>query len=94
MPDNNDLLRNTRTTYANPLVRLLVAPYWVNYHLEHHLFMFVPCWRLPEAHRVLLADGRRNSMEIQPGYFAVLKAATAASLDATRGSRSGTAQHI
>lgn len=94
VPDNDDLLRNTRTTYANPLVRLLVAPYWVNYHLEHHLFMFVPCWRLPKAHRVLLADGRRNSMEIQPGYFAVLKAATAASLDATRGSRSGTAQHI
>ncbi len=57
VPDNDDPLRNTRTTYANPLIRLLVAPYWVNYHLEHHLFMFVPCWRLPQAHRALLAAG-------------------------------------
>ncbi len=94
VPDNDDPLRNTRTTYANPLVRLLVAPYWVNYHLEHHLFMFVPCWRLPEAHRHLLAAGRRDSMEIKSGYLVVLKAATSATIDATRGGRSGAAQHI
>ena len=48
-PDNADPLRNTRTTRATPLARLLVAPYFVNYHLEHHLFLFVPCWRLPAA---------------------------------------------
>lgn len=94
VPDNDDPLRNTRTTYANPLMRLLVAPYWVNYHLEHHLFMFVPCWRLPEAHRLLLAAGCRDNMEIKPGYLAVLKAATSATIDATRGGRSGAAQHI
>ena len=76
VPDNDDPLRNTRTTYANPIVRLLVAPYWVNYHLEHHLFMFVPCWRLPQAHRALLAAGRGEAMELQPGYRAVLRAAT------------------
>ena len=76
VPDNDDPLRNTRTTYANPLIQLLVAPYWVNYHLEHHLFMFVPCWRLPQAHRALLAAGRRDAMELQPGYRAVLRAAT------------------
>ena len=46
VPDDDDPLRNTRTTYASPVERLLLAPYWVNYHLEHHLFMFVPCWRL------------------------------------------------
>ncbi len=76
VPDNDDPLRNTRTTYANPIIRLLVAPYWVNYHLEHHLFMFVPCWRLPQAHRALLAAGRREAMEVQPGYRAVLRMAT------------------
>jgi fatty acid desaturase len=77
VPDNDDPLRNTRTTRANPLIRLLVAPYWVNYHLEHHLFMFVPCWRLPQAHRALLAGGYREAMELAPGYRAVLRAATA-----------------
>lgn len=76
VPDNDDPLRNTRTTLANVFERLLVAPYWVNYHLEHHLFMFVPCWRLPAAHRALLASGLRDRMELQPGYAAVLRLAT------------------
>lgn len=95
VPDNDDPLRNTRTTYANPVIRLLVAPYWVNYHLEHHLFMFVPCWRLPQAHRALLAAGRREAMELKPGYAAVLRAAT--SLPPGMGRKlaaNQTAQHI
>lgn len=41
--DAADPLRNTRTTGAGPLARALLAPYWVNYHLEHHLLIFVPC---------------------------------------------------
>jgi fatty acid desaturase len=76
VPDNDDPLRNTRTTAANFFERLFVAPYWVNYHLEHHLFMFVPCWRLPSAHHALLASGLREQMEIQPNYAAVLRLAT------------------
>ena len=24
----------------------LIAPYWVNYYAEHHLFMYLPCSRL------------------------------------------------
>jgi fatty acid desaturase len=95
VPDNDDPLRNTRTTQANPLERLLLAPYWVNFHLEHHLFMFVPCWRLPAAHQALLAAGRKHEMEVQPGYLAVLRLATSRVADSTGrpGSR-GTAQHI
>jgi len=76
VPDNDDPLRNTRTTLAKFPERLFVAPYWVNFHLEHHLFMFVPCWRLPAAHRALLAAGLRERMEVQPGYAAVLRLAT------------------
>ena len=94
VPDNDDPLRNTRTTYANPLMRLLVAPYWVNYHLEHHLFLFVPCWRLPQAHRALLEAGRGPSMELKPGYLAVLKAATSAPATHGRGRGERGAQHI
>jgi fatty acid desaturase len=95
VPDNDDPLRNTRTTRANPLIRLLVAPYWVNYHLEHHLFMFVPCWRLPQAHRALLTGGYREAMELQPGYRAVLRAATALRLEKARDASGPAApQHI
>jgi fatty acid desaturase len=94
VPDNDDPLRNTRTTLANVVERLFVAPYWVNYHLEHHLFMFVPCWRLPAAQRALLARGLRPAMEIQPGYAAVLRLATSRREDdPPRGDRRGL-QHI
>ncbi len=73
----DDVLKNTRTTYANPIEGLLIAPYWVNYHLEHHLFLFVPCWKLGRAHRLMLAKGHGAAMEIAPGYWTVLKKATA-----------------
>jgi len=94
VPDNEDPLRNTRTTYADPLARLLLAPYWVNYHLEHHLFLFVPCWRLPTAHRALLAGGYGPRMEVQPGYRAVLAAATAGRGGGSPRQRGETLQHI
>lgn len=74
--DRNDRLRNTRTTIANIWERLFVAPYWVNYHLEHHLYAFVPCWKLPAAHRLLVERGLAQRMEIAPGYAAVLRQAT------------------
>lgn len=95
VPDNDDPLRNTRTTLANFLERLFVAPYWVNYHLEHHLFMFVPCWRLPAAHRALLAAGLGDRMEIQPGYAAMLRLATSRRAEGSASrDRRGSAQHI
>ena len=85
VPDNDDPLRNTRTTRAGLIERALVAPYWVNYHLEHHLFLFVPCWRLPAAHRLLVAKGLAPRMELRSGYREVLRLATSALTDRTRG---------
>jgi len=73
--DKNNRLRNTRTTFANLFERALVAPYWVNYHLEHHLYTFVPCWKLPQAHRLLINQGLGPQMELSPGYAAVLRKA-------------------
>jgi fatty acid desaturase len=73
----DDPLRNTRTTLANRLERALVAPYWVNYHLEHHLFFYVPCYNLPKLHRMLVSGPHGARMEIAPGYLAVLRKATA-----------------
>ncbi len=53
VPDSADPLRNTRTTHAGFLERLFIAPYYVNYHLEHHLLFYVPCYNLPRVHRIL-----------------------------------------
>ncbi|MBD3664692.1 fatty acid desaturase family protein [Sulfitobacter sp. TSTF-M16] len=65
---SDDPLQNVRTTLAGPVARALVAPYWVNYHLEHHMVMHVPCWRLPALHRALTATGLKNKMKISPTY--------------------------
>jgi fatty acid desaturase len=94
VPDNDDPLRNTRTTYANPLARLLLAPYWVNYHLEHHLLLSLPCWKLPAAHRLLLGKGLRDRMEVQAGYLDVLKLAASAVGEGSGGSGGAKPAHI
>lgn len=69
----SDPFSHARTTYANWLERALVAPYWVNYHAEHHLFMGVPCYNLPRAHKALLQRGYAQQMTIAPGYYDVLR---------------------
>ena len=91
VPDNDDALRNTRTTLANPVVRAIFAPYWVNYHLEHHLFVYAPCWQLPRAHRMLVDLGMWDRMEVERGYLRVLRRATSRASDdsTTRGHTRG-----
>ncbi|MBE1296166.1 fatty acid desaturase family protein [Phycobacter azelaicus] len=61
-------LQNVRTTRAGPIARLFVAPYWVNYHLEHHMVMHVPCWQLRRMHALLLGKGLGDQMRIARGY--------------------------
>ena len=92
VPDNDDSLRNTRTTLAGVWTRLLLAPYWVNYHLEHHLLLSLPCWKLPAAHRLLMAKGLRDRMEVRGGYAEVLRMATSAVSDG--GGASGGAKPV
>ena len=75
--DSADPLRNTRTTHANWLERLLVAPYFVNYHLEHHMLFYVPAYNLPRVHAILMAGPHRDRLEVAPGYLAVMAKALA-----------------
>jgi fatty acid desaturase len=76
VPDRNDPLKYARTTLANVLERAFVAPYWVNYHLEHHLLMWIPCYRLRRCHEALLANGFGPRMLVTQGYPAVLREVT------------------
>ena len=82
VPGADDPLRSARSIGAGLVERALLAPYRVNYHLEHHLLVFVPCWRLPAAHRLLLAKGYGPRMERARGYGAVLARATGRGLTA------------
>lgn len=68
---------NTRTTYANWLEKMLFAPLNVNYHLEHHMLMGVPCYNLPKMHRLIKAEGFYKNGTLASGYLEILKKASA-----------------
>ncbi|MEQ1686976.1 MAG: fatty acid desaturase family protein [Sphingopyxis sp.] len=68
-----DPFSHARTTIASLTERALLAPYWVNYHAEHHLFMGVPCYRLARVHRMLMVRDFAPRMTIADGYAQVLR---------------------
>lgn len=74
---SDDPFSHARTTYAGLIARATVAPYWVNFHSEHHLFMGVPCYSLPLAHAMLGEGNYHHRMTIEPDYRTVLRKVTA-----------------
>lgn len=69
-----DMFRNTRSTRAGLLLRTLVAPCNVNYHIEHHAMASVPYYRLPMLHRLMRA---KNAVPPPPSYSDVMRLASA-----------------
>jgi fatty acid desaturase len=74
--DPADPFYNARTTLASWWERLLFAPNYVNYHLEHHLLMTVPHYKLPVFHRMLRERGLLEDANVSSGYAAVLEMAS------------------
>jgi fatty acid desaturase len=51
---STDFRECCRTFELNPFVRFL---YWhMNYHIEHHMYVGVPCYNLGRLHRLIEAD--------------------------------------
>lgn len=73
---SDDPFSHARTTYASWWERMTLAPYWVNYHSEHHLFMGVPCYNLPKANRMLIEKGYGPQMTLAKNYGEVIKMVT------------------
>ncbi|MEM7099057.1 MAG: fatty acid desaturase family protein [Pseudomonadota bacterium] len=71
-----DPRKNTRTLYANPLVRLLICPHGVNYHIEHHLLASAPIYRLATMHRWLKQNDYYEGVTFSRGYISLLKRVT------------------
>ncbi len=71
-----DPYRAARTTRVAWWERAFIAPYWVNFHAEHHLFMHVPCWKLPALHHAVRATTQGGRMEVAGGYVEVLTTAS------------------
>ena len=73
--DPADPMGNTRTTLCSWWERLFIAPSRVNYHLEHHLMMRVPHYKLPRLHRMLRERGALREACVTKGYAQVLRMA-------------------
>jgi fatty acid desaturase len=63
-----DPRKNTRTTYVRWWERPFVAPFNLNYHLEHHFAVTVPCYRLKSFHYFLKAKGVYDHTQFPRGY--------------------------
>ncbi len=73
-PHVPEMLRNTRTTFTNALVRFVA---WnMPYHVEHHVHPTVPFHKLPAFHKIL----RDDLTVTAKGYPAAAKAVVSAAL--------------
>ena len=71
--EHENVLNETRTVMAPFWELWLIAPWGLNYHLEHHLFPSVPCFRLAELHRLLMTrDPYPELAHVTYGYFSGL----------------------
>jgi fatty acid desaturase len=71
--EHENVLNESRTVLAPFWELWLIAPWGLNYHLEHHLFPSVPCFRLGELHRLLMTrDPYPKIAHITHGYFSGL----------------------
>ena len=70
VPDslNRDPRLNTRTTFVRWWERPFVAPFYLNYHLEHHVHANVPCYNLRNFHVFLAQRGFYEDTQFPHGY--------------------------
>ena len=71
--EHENVLNESRTVVASLWELWLIAPWGLNYHLEHHLFPSVPCFRLAELHRLLMTrEPYPKIAHVTYGYFSGL----------------------
>jgi len=68
--EHENVLNESRTVLAPFWELWLIAPWGLNYHLEHHLFPSVPCFRLKELHELLMTRQPYPEIaHVTHGYF-------------------------
>lgn len=60
-------------TVVNPLQAFFIAPHNVNYHIEHHLYVGIPYYNLPKAHKLMKERGSLPTQNVYSSYIPVLK---------------------
>ena len=64
----DDPFTHARTTNANILERLLIAPYWVHFTASTTSSCMCRAINLERMHKLLMAKGYAQRMRIAPGY--------------------------
>jgi len=67
-----DQSRNARTIVRPSLQTFFFGPHAIHYHIEHHLFVRVPFYRLREVHATLVARHALPAGNLYKGYGRVL----------------------
>lgn len=68
LPKSHSGMEKTRTTLYHPLIAFFIAPYHVNYHLEHHLNAKRPWFELKvisQQHRPFFSDRGHYTMGLR-----------------------------
>jgi fatty acid desaturase len=69
-PEHDNLLISV---VSNRVERFLVAPYFMNFHSEHHLFPWIPAPRLPAARRRLVGNAAAPPLLLRRSYLSALR---------------------
>jgi fatty acid desaturase len=68
--EHESVLNESRTVIAPAWELWLIAPWGLNYHLEHHLYPGIPCFRLADVHRRLMRrEPFARQAHVTEGYF-------------------------
>jgi fatty acid desaturase len=85
--EHDHVFNESRTVIAPFWQLWLIAPWGLNYHLAHHLYPSVPCFRLKELHDLLMTrEEFRARAHVTHGYFRGLFADCAVNPDPRTGS--------
>ncbi len=66
MTTSGNPFTDTRTVISNRLVAFFMCN--LNYHLEHHLFPGIPCYNLPNVHKLLQGIYPTTASSVYSGY--------------------------
>lgn len=71
-PPGDDQAKNARTIVCRNWQTFFFGPHCIHYHIEHHLNVRAPFYRLPDIHAYLKANGKLPQENLYRGYGKVL----------------------
>lgn len=72
-PPGEDQIRNARTIVRPSWQTFFFGPHCIHYHIEHHQYVRVPFYHLPNVHQFMMRQGVIPSQNLYDGYRQVLK---------------------